>query len=76
MALRDAADTIDRMPSTFMTYRWGRPHPTGQRGRLGLTPAMLGLDADYLRAFGWLKVPTHLWRAMRRNATWISQPDR
>ena len=37
-----------------------------------ITPATLSLDADYLRAsFGWVRVPTHLWRAMRRNAAWI-----
>jgi hypothetical protein len=70
-ALRDAAQTIDRMPSTFMTYPMGGRILPVERGRLGLAPPMLILDADYLRAFGWLQVPAHLWRAMRRNAAWI-----
>ncbi|MBO0754605.1 MAG: hypothetical protein J2P54_01990, partial [Bradyrhizobiaceae bacterium] len=29
------------------------------------------LDAKYLERFGWMRVPAHLWRAMRRNAAWI-----
>ena len=70
-ALREAAQTIDRMPSTFMTYPTGGRILPVERGRLGLAPPILNLDADYLRTFGWLQVPTHLWRAMRRNAAWI-----
>jgi hypothetical protein len=70
-ALRDAAQTIDRMPSTYMTYPTGDRILPVERGRMGLAPATLSLDGDYLRAFGWMRVPTHLWRAMRRNAAWI-----
>ena len=70
-ALRDAAQTIDRMPSTFMTYSTGGRILPVERGRLRPAPPMLTLDGDYLRAFGWLQVPTHLWRTMRRNAAWI-----
>lgn len=70
-ALRDAAQTIDRMPSTFMTYPMGGRILPVERARSGLTPPILNLDVDYLRAFGSLQVPTHLWRAMRRNAAWI-----
>jgi SAM-dependent methyltransferase len=70
-ALRDAAQTIDRMPSTYMTYPTGGRILPVQRGRVGFTPTTVNLDVDYLRAFGWMRVPTHLWRAMRRNAAWI-----
>jgi hypothetical protein len=42
-----------------------------ERGRLGLAPSMIELDTSYLAAFGWMRVPSHLWRAMRRNAAWI-----
>lgn len=70
-ALRDASQTIDRMPSTFMTYSTGGRILPVERGRVGLAPAALNVDDDYLRAFGWMLVPTHLWRAMRRNAAWI-----
>ena len=70
-ALRDAAQTIDRMPSTFMTYpRGGRILPV-ERGRLTAPQGVVELNADYLSAFGWMRVPGHLWRAMRRNAAWI-----
>jgi SAM-dependent methyltransferase len=37
-ALRDAAQTIDRMPSTFMTYPTGGQILPVKRDRLGLTP--------------------------------------
>ena len=70
-ALRDAAQTIDRMPSTFMTYPMGGRILPVERGRLRGPPSVVELDADYLTAFGWMRVPGHLWRAMRRNAAWI-----
>jgi hypothetical protein len=70
-ALRDATQTIDRMPSTFMTYPMGGRILPVERGRPGQASSMLDLGADYLKAFGWMRVPTHLWRAMRRNAAWI-----
>jgi len=70
-ALRDAAQTIDRMPSTFMTYPMGGRILTVERDRCGLAPSIIELDAEYLATFGWMRVPTHLWRAMRRNAAWI-----
>jgi SAM-dependent methyltransferase len=70
-ALRDAAQTIDRMPSTFITYPMGDRILPVERYRLGVAPHIIELDAKYLEAFGWMRVPTHLWRAMRRNAAWI-----
>jgi hypothetical protein len=70
-ALREAAQTIDRMPSTFMTYPMGGCILPVERHRLSLPPHIVELDAKYLEAFGWMRVPTHLWRAMRRNAAWI-----
>jgi SAM-dependent methyltransferase len=70
-ALRHAAQTIDRMPSTFMTYPAGGRILPVQRHRVGLAPQVVELDAKYLEAFGWMLVPTHLWRTMRRNAAWI-----
>jgi hypothetical protein len=70
-ALRDAAQTIDRMPSTFMTYPMGGRILPVERGRLKGPPSIVELDTDYLTAFGWMRVPGHLWRSMRRNAAWI-----
>ena len=70
-ALRDAVQTIDRMPSTYITYPMGGRILPVERHRVGLAPQVVELDARYLQAFGWMLVPTHLWRAMRRNAAWI-----
>src|SRR5690242_16053922 len=61
-ALRDAAQTIDRMPSTFMTYPMGGRILPVERGRLRGPPSIVELDTDYLTAFGWMRVPGHLWR--------------
>ena len=70
-ALREAAQTIDGMPSTFMTYPMGGRILPVERHRFGLAPHIVELDAKYLEALGWMCVPSHLWRAMRRNAAWI-----
>ena len=69
-ALRDACRTIDLMPATYLT------HPDGSRifpvvRRSVRLPQNLALSPDYLRAFGTLSVPLHLWRAMQRYAVWI-----
>ena len=65
-ALRDAAQTIDRMPSTFIhdLSEGGRILPV-ERGRPGGAPGTVVLDAGYLAAFGWMSVPSRFWRAMR-----------
>jgi hypothetical protein len=70
-ALREAAQTIDRMPSTFMTYPMGGRILPVERGRVRGPPNIIQLDTGYLAGFGWMLVPSHLWRAMRRNAAWI-----
>jgi len=70
-ALRNAAQTINRMPSTYMTYPMGERILPVERGRPGPTPPTLNLNPDYLKTFGWMRVPAHLWRAMRQYAAWI-----
>lgn len=70
-ALAKAAETIDRMPSTFITYGTGDRILPVERTRPELAPHVLELNAKYLERFGWMRVPAHLWRAMRRNAAWI-----
>jgi SAM-dependent methyltransferase len=71
-ALRDAARTIDRMPSTFMKYPEGQRILPVELGRGPQSPkGLLEIDADYLEAFGWMLVPAHLWRAMRQFSAWI-----
>jgi SAM-dependent methyltransferase len=70
-ALKEAAKTIDLMPSTFMTYpKGGRILPV-ERHRPGFAPRTVDLNTKYLEAFGFMRVPIHLWHAMRRNAAWI-----
>ena len=70
-ALREAAKTIADMPARYMTYPNGGPVLPVERGRPGSAPAALLLDAAYLRCFGEMRVPTHLWRAMQRFAAWV-----
>lgn len=72
-ALRDACRTIDIMPATHLSY------PDGSRifqvkppvERMTIPPRNLTLSPEYLRAFGTLSVPVHLWRAMQRYSVWI-----
>ena len=69
-ALRDACRTIDIMPATHLTYPDGsRIFPVARRPTR--PPQNLTLNPEYLRSFGTLSVPIHLWRAMQRYAVWI-----
>lgn len=70
-ALREAADTITRMPATYLTYPNGGPILPVTRGRAVPRPAVLVLDTAYLAAFGEMGVPRDLWRAMQRFAAWV-----
>lgn len=71
-ALRDAAATIARMPATYMTFPGSQaPILPVALGRAGRAPARVLVDADYLRRFGELRVPLHLWRALVRYDAWI-----
>ena len=70
-ALRDAAHCIRWMPATYTTYpgsadpvfpcKPGKPVRTSQAARL---------DDAFLWSFGTFSVPTHLWQAMSRYASW------
>lgn len=41
------------------------------RGRAGVAPAKVLIDAGYLWSFGEMRVPLHLWRALARYDAWI-----
>jgi hypothetical protein len=70
-ALRDACNTITRMPAHHMTYPGGCPVlPVRRIGRVP-TPAKIHLDDVYLFSFGELLIPRHLWRALQRFDVWI-----
>jgi SAM-dependent methyltransferase len=71
LALKESAKTIAVMPATFMTYPQGGPILPVERGRPGAAPAALLIDAAYLRNFGTLRVPLHLWQALQRFTTWV-----
>jgi SAM-dependent methyltransferase len=71
-AMRDAAATIARMPATFMTYPGTQtPVLPAHLGRPGRAPGRIMVDAEYLRRFGEILVPQHLWRALVRHDSWI-----
>ena len=69
-ALRDACKTIADMPATHLTHSDGS-HIFPVARRSARPPQNLTLSPDYLRGFGTLSVPVHLWRAMQRYAVWI-----
>lgn len=70
-AIRDAANTIRRMPANFITYDDGRQifpfEPAQGRG----TGRETALDAAFLESFGYLMVPRDVWRALQRFGAWI-----
>lgn len=70
-ALKDAAETIARMPATYIKYPDGKPiFPIDKAGVLR-RPEKILLNREYLASFGKMMVPRHLWRAMRRFDVWI-----
>ena len=70
-ALKDAAETIARMPATYITLPDGAPIFPVNRSAGFRRPASLRLDEAYLRSFGELRIPGHLWRALQRFDAWI-----
>ena len=72
-ALRDAAETIRKMPATHMTFRDGSPVlPVKLLPRHRSTfSERLVVDSHYLRSFGEMLVPREFWRAFVRFAVWI-----
>ena len=70
-ALRDAANLIRAMPANHLTYADGRRILEVTRTRLPPRGETFVLDAEGLASFGTVRVPRHLWNAMRRFAVWI-----
>jgi SAM-dependent methyltransferase len=71
-ALQESADTIARMPATYMTYPNGGPVlPTARRRAPPLRHGELVLNTAYLSGFGLLSVPRELWQALQRFAAWV-----
>jgi len=71
-ALKDAANTVARMPATHITYPNGRPvFPVVKPGRVPRRSSSITLDQTYLFHFGEMRVPRHVWRALRRFGAWV-----
>ena len=56
-SLKDAAETIAKMPATFMTYPNGGPILPVTRTARRLGSSHLLLDQAYLSGFGVMRVP-------------------
>ncbi len=74
-SLLDVTSTIVRMPVRYMTYpNSDEPIlPVRHSGptRRPTRPADGRLTAGYLASFGTLRVPMHLWLAIRRLSVWV-----
>ena len=74
-ALSDVTSTIVRMPVRYMTYPNSSDPilPVRHEGTTSKPsrPVDGGLTPAYLASFGTLRVPMHLWMAIRRLSVWI-----
>ncbi len=70
-ALRDAANTIEKMPATYMTYQGGGQIFPVTRSHRQSRPPSIHLNQEYLFSFGEMLVPRHLWQTLQRFGAWI-----
>ena len=70
-ALAEAVDHIRRMPANYMTYPNGGQILQVVRSRAPRATSTFVLDRPSLAAFGFMRVPTHLWLALQRFACWV-----
>lgn len=70
-ALRDACETIVKMPMRYLTYPGGGPVFRVSQPVMRLSPDSFALDETYLLSFGELLVPLHLWRTLQRFDAWV-----
>lgn len=71
-SLKDTVETISKMPAHYLTYP-GTTDPIfkANKKRSSLSARALLLDEVYLRSFGEMHVPIHLWKAMVHYDAWI-----
>ncbi len=69
-SLRNAAETIEKMPVRYLSYPDGSPIFKVERQRFR-TGSVITLNEDYFSVFGNMIVPSHLWRALQRYSIWI-----
>ena len=70
-ALKDAANTIQKMPATYVTYQGGGQVFPVVRSRRLSRPSSIHLNRAYLFSFGEMLVPRHLWQSLQRFGAWI-----
>ncbi len=71
-SIQDAVDTIVKMPANYMTFPGTKdPLFKVRKGRAKAVSAALLLEEPYLRSFGEMLVPLHLWNALARYDAWI-----
>ena len=70
-ALRDAKNTITKMPAHYITYPGQDTQIFVPQSERGPRAKEFVLDGPFLSSFGQLLVPRQLWQAMARYAAWI-----
>lgn len=71
-AIRDACQTILKMPAHFTTWPGSqRPVFDGSYQGLRIREKSVRLDSDTLTSFGTFRIPTSLWDSMSRYACWL-----
>lgn len=70
-AVREAAQTIARMPAYYTTYPNGGQIFTPAPARAGRPPREVVVDEPFLWRFGELAVPEALWRTFQRFTVWV-----
>lgn len=70
-ALVEAARVIANMPARRLTFADDSPVFPAEFGRRPHGGDMLALNADLFWALGRIRVPLHVWHALRRMAAWI-----
>jgi SAM-dependent methyltransferase len=71
-ALKDAANTILKMPANFTTWPGSTQTVfSGESARASLKSEAVFLDKEYLSSFGTFSVPTTIWDCCSQYACWI-----
>jgi len=71
LAMRDARNTIKKMPAFYTTYPNSEDPLFPCKSKIIRQSTSIILDLDFLSKFGTFKVPSKLWDAMNQYACWI-----
>ena len=72
-AIKDAAQTIRKMPAFYITYPNSSKQVFEIVGQIKpiRSADQLTITAEYLAGFGQMRIPINIWQALSRYATWI-----